>query len=158
MVETGIIGITPSPSIGSITPFTADNQIDRGGLVIVELHQILVITQDNDIGVVEALDAAGVGKCLIIDRVTIKIDGVAIDVHLKRGLIITTTAVILVFITLNAVITLSCHLILLGNVAIDRSRLGWGLGLDCLDCLSVLGLGGIVINVIIVLGLNQAGS
>ena len=150
----GEIGVI-APTITRITEITSDNEIDRGSLAVIEFHQVIIIAQDNDIGVVEALDAACVGKSLliIIDGIAIEINGVAIDIDLKVGLI-NAMAVVLVNIAVNAIVVLHSHLVLLRDLAIDGnglSRLGDLSGLS----LTFLGRRGIVIDVIIILCLKE---
>ena len=110
IIITSVPGIIGIPERG-IAPIASHDQIDCRSLAIIELNQIIVIAQDNDIGVVETLDATGVSKCFFIDRV-IQIDRVTIDVNLIGSIrwIISATTVILVLVALDTIIALCSYL------------------------------------------------
>lgn len=155
-IPIGIPGLIPScipriigtsPSIRRIAPVTAHNQVDGWRFVVIKLHQLIIITQDDNVRIVKALDAASVGKGVLVD-------GVTIDVNLVLR-IISATTVVFIFIALELIIALGNHLVLIRNLTIDGNRLGRLLDLN-LGC--GLGFRGIIIDVVIVLRLNQRSS
>lgn len=61
-----IVAISPSP-VGSPTPVGANDEINSGSAVEVILNEIRVVASNHNSGIVETLNATGVGKSVVID-------------------------------------------------------------------------------------------